>query len=352
MLNTIIASNGADASADVNGPITSEGHNLVGISDGSVGFGTNGDLVGTSTNPLNPELGPLANNGGPTFTVAILPSSPAVNGGGDVGCALTDQRGVTRPQIVNCDIGAFELADNPPVALCQSVIVSVTSNCSANASIDNGSFDSDPGDSIVLSQSPAGPYPVGMTTVTLTVTDHHGETNSCTATVSVNDTVLPTIVCQSNFTVSATSPSGAIVSFGTPTVIGGCDTTITSSPVSGTNFAIGNTTVTWTAADAHGLTNTCTFVIHVKTAAESLTDAENTIDNLDINPKISKQLSRKLTSINKQLQRAKNTKAACKQLLNLIRATEKDLDNGVLTEDEAIQITSPLSQILTIAGCS
>ena len=83
----------------------------------------------------------------------------------------------------------------------------------------------------------------------------------------------------------------------------------------------------------------------METAAESVADAENTIAGLDISSKILKPLTRKLTSINKQLQRGKNTKAACKQLLNLIRATEKDLDNGVLTEDEAIRITSPLGQI-------
>jgi hypothetical protein len=58
----------------------------------------------------------LANNGGPTKTVALLRGSPALNAipKGENGCATatdriaTDQRGVARPQGPACDIGAFE----------------------------------------------------------------------------------------------------------------------------------------------------------------------------------------------------------------------------------------------------
>src|SRR5437867_447538 len=47
-----------------------------------------------------------------------------------------------------------------PSQKCKSVIAAADSNCSANASVDDGSFDPD-GDSITLTQSPAGPYPLG-----------------------------------------------------------------------------------------------------------------------------------------------------------------------------------------------
>ena len=64
---------------------------------------------GTYADPL---LQPLADNGGPTQTRAIGPSSPAldavpINGGN---CADADQRGVTRPRVAGCDSGAFEYA--------------------------------------------------------------------------------------------------------------------------------------------------------------------------------------------------------------------------------------------------
>src|SRR5262249_30821660 len=67
-----------------------------------------------------------------------------------------------------------------------------------NASIDNGSFDED-GDPVTLSQSPAGPYPLGTTPVTLTVTEPEGLSNSCTASVTVVDTTPPVISSVSAF---------------------------------------------------------------------------------------------------------------------------------------------------------
>ncbi len=61
------------------------------------------DLVNT-----NPLLAPLANYGGPTFTQALLPGSPAINAGVSVPGVTTDQRGVPRPQGTAPDIGTFQ----------------------------------------------------------------------------------------------------------------------------------------------------------------------------------------------------------------------------------------------------
>ena len=55
-------------------------------------------------------LGLLADNGGPTLTHALLTGSPALDAADDSVCPATDQRGVTRPQGPQCDIGAFEAA--------------------------------------------------------------------------------------------------------------------------------------------------------------------------------------------------------------------------------------------------
>jgi hypothetical protein len=70
--------------------------------DGTCGLSGNGSITG-----VNPGLGPVQNNGGPTDTRAIGPSSIAINHGG-AGCQSTDQRGVARPQLGACDIGAYE----------------------------------------------------------------------------------------------------------------------------------------------------------------------------------------------------------------------------------------------------
>lgn len=98
--------------------LISKGYNLVGNTKGcKIGKGKN--LLGTAISPLDPLLGPLADNGGATFTHALLPGSPALDKG-DRLCKdqnkqaiATDQRGVTRPQGAACDIGAYEAATNP-----------------------------------------------------------------------------------------------------------------------------------------------------------------------------------------------------------------------------------------------
>ena len=84
----------------------------------------------------------------------------------------------------------------PPVAICRDVTVSADSTCTASASIDNGSFDPD-GDPITLSQSPAGPYLLGITPVTLTVTDSEGASSECVGKVTAVDTTPPTITFAS-----------------------------------------------------------------------------------------------------------------------------------------------------------
>jgi hypothetical protein len=85
----------------------SQGNNIDSLDD--CAFHSPGDRVNT-----NPLLGSLHENGGPVQTEALAPSSPAVDGGSNVGCPPTDARGVIRPQGSACDVGAFELA--PPSA--------------------------------------------------------------------------------------------------------------------------------------------------------------------------------------------------------------------------------------------
>ena len=112
LLNDIVALNIGD-SPDVAGTFQSLGHNLIGVTDGSSGFSAPGDLVGSTNSPLDPKLGPLADNGGPTLTMALLTGSPAIDAGSAVGAPATDQRGVPRPQGSCVDIGAFECLVSP-----------------------------------------------------------------------------------------------------------------------------------------------------------------------------------------------------------------------------------------------
>ncbi|MDY7226323.1 immunoglobulin-like domain-containing protein [Hyalangium rubrum] len=81
---------------------------------------------------------------------------------------------------------------HPPVANCQNVTLVARNVCGLSASIDNGSTDID-GDLLGCTQSPAGPFPIGQTQVTLTCEDEVGNVASCTGTVTVEDRVVPTL---------------------------------------------------------------------------------------------------------------------------------------------------------------
>ena len=76
-------------------------------SDLSCGSTRAGDRAG-----VDPQLGPLADNGGPTDTIALMAGSPAIDAG--AACPATDQRGLTRAQGTTCDAGAFESAFTAP----------------------------------------------------------------------------------------------------------------------------------------------------------------------------------------------------------------------------------------------
>lgn len=113
--NSIIAANTAlGANNDVQGQFVSLGTNFIGDAGNSTGFtnGLAGDQVGSTLSPFDAVFGPLADNGGPTLTHALLTGSPAINAGNNAGGDPVDQRGGRRPTDDTADIGAFEVQDN------------------------------------------------------------------------------------------------------------------------------------------------------------------------------------------------------------------------------------------------
>lgn len=143
--NTIIAGNGSAVSADTEGLITSLGYNIIGKLTDDLGnpittvAATTGDQFGVTAAQVH--LGPLASNGGPTKTHALLAPSIAIDKGHSSG-SVTDQRGSVRPcddpAIANAaggdgaDIGAFEVkgtCSQPDDCCCRKVRGRLVGTC-------------------------------------------------------------------------------------------------------------------------------------------------------------------------------------------------------------------------------
>src|SRR5258706_2694195 len=138
-----------------------------------------------------PDLGlsPLADNGGPTRTRALLAGSPALDAGDNATCAATDQRGYTRPldgnvdSIVTCDIGAYEVrpastttitSDAPDYSV-SGASVTVNVSVSSASGVPSGTVDVTSPDSNCMITLTAGagscvlnPVTAGTQTITAT----------------------------------------------------------------------------------------------------------------------------------------------------------------------------------------
>lgn len=250
----------------------------VGAMDHGIGYAVSTDGITWTKDMSNPVLHKTDANGDPssvaywrynsrTYTPMVVYDSAGFSGHGD-NCrykmwftgqanwnALGSVAGYARAECAP--------PNNPPVARCRSVSVTAGDNCAAVVSIDDGSYDPD-GGAVTLTQNPPGPFPMGSTTVTLTVTDGVGATDTCTATVTVKDTTPPTITCPADIVVAPAGPAGAHVTFA-PLVDDICSgVTAACSPVSGSLFPIGTTLVTCTATDAAGNQSSCAFTVTVR----------------------------------------------------------------------------------------
>ena len=109
-------------------------------------------------------------------------------------------------------------------------------------------------------------YADGAHTVDITLLAGTQILDTCSLTVTVQDTTPPTLSgCPTNTTVECTSPAGATFTYTDPTATDLCDPspTVTCVPASGSVFGPGPTTVTCTATDANGNSSTCSFVVTV-----------------------------------------------------------------------------------------
>jgi uncharacterized repeat protein (TIGR03803 family) len=244
---------------------------------------------------------------------------------------------------------SLPLAPLPPVVRCKHVTVSADANCSADASIDDGSYDPNAGGTITLVQTPAGPYPLGDTPVTLTATDDRGPVNSGSAIVTVVDTTPPAISRPQNIETDATSPAGAIASFPAPAASDNCTlASVTSSPASGSTFAIGDTTVVCTATDAAGNQASSSFTVHVKGAPEQIADLIVLVKSLHLQPGTASSLIVKLRGAASALRRGSDQapSGSLEAFMNEVSAQT----GKKLTAEQADGLMASATRIRTVLG--
>ncbi|WP_418513512.1 HYR domain-containing protein [Corallibacter sp.] len=153
--------------------------------------------------------------------------------------------------------------DTAPIANCISTPINVHLDTSGTASItandiNDGSIDDFDTPILSIDTSTFDCNDIGNNTITLTVEDSLGQTDSCTATIRIIDGIPPTITCPADVTVNVDpglcTASG--VTLGTPTTNDNCTVDMVSNDAP-TTFPIGTTNVTWVVRDSENNTSTC-----------------------------------------------------------------------------------------------
>ena len=158
-----------------------------------------------------------------------------------------------------------------PTAICQNLTVQLDANGAAVITpnqVDNGSFDNCAIDTIYLDDYDFNCADVGSNTVTFTVVDVNGNVSTCTSTITVQDNINPTAICQ-NLTVQLDA-NGAAVITAAQVDNGSFDNcaidTIYLDDYDFNCADVGSNTVTLTVVDVNGNVSTCTSTITVNAA--------------------------------------------------------------------------------------
>ena len=178
-------------------------------------------------------------------------SNATINRGGTVTVTAT---------VVNCD------TTPPTLSLPTGLTYEANSSAGAVATWTATAADASPASpAVTCSPTSGSTFALGTTAVSCSATDASGNTATGSFNVTVDDTTPPTIGQPADVEVEAVSSAGATVSYTTPAATDVVDGVVTATclPASGSMIALGATTVTCAATDAHGNAATTGFTITV-----------------------------------------------------------------------------------------
>ena len=162
--------------------------------------------------------------------------------------------------------------EEDPSITCPSDITVNTDidQCGAVVNFDMATAEDNSGE--VTVEQTSGPasgtvFPTGTTTITYTATDAAGNTSECSFDITVEDDQAPAIDCPDDIMVDAeVGADSAVVTYPAVTATDNCEgvtVEMTAGLASGSEFPLGDTTVTYTATDANGNTVECSFTVTV-----------------------------------------------------------------------------------------
>ena len=215
-----------------------------GVISNSVSGGTSGFTY--SWSPGGQTTSSITGQGVGTYTVTVTD----VNG-----CTDSDSETIIQNDPVD------------PLAVCQNTVVQLNGSGDATISatdINNGSLDNCGIASLVVSPNAFTCSELGVNTVTLTVTDVNGNTDDCTATVTVADDIDPTAVCQNSTIYLDVTGNASITSVDVEAgSTDNCSVTFAATPLAFTCSDAGANSVTLTATDGSGNTDNCSATVTV-----------------------------------------------------------------------------------------
>jgi len=189
------------------------------------------------------------------------------------------------------------------------------------------------------------PFMVGLTTITWTATDGSGNSASATQSVKVRDVEAPSLTVPLDITVSATSPSGAVVNYQLFATDNVAVKSLSCTRASGATFPIGYNAVTCTAADAAGNSTSREFGVAVLDAPTQMQNLIKYVLSLGMQEGTTNPLVNQLLAAYGDA----SYDHGCKKMSDFINMVGKK-DSGI-PPGSAGYMTSQATQICAVMAC-